>query len=56
MKTEAEKKEVVAKKLQSERNKYFVPNFGEVEAADLDDLAKQVKKLKEKEEDGDGNI
>jgi hypothetical protein len=56
MKTDEDKKEATTKKLKGERNKYFVPNFGEIEASDLDDLEKQVNKLKEKQEAGDGNI
>lgn len=37
-----------------EKQIYFVPNIGEIEAVDLEDLEKQVTKLSELE-DGDGN-
>lgn len=35
---------------------YFVPGVGELEATNLKDLEEQVKELKEKQEDGDGDI
>mgnify|MGYP000518892322 CR=1 FL=1 len=46
--TDAKKREAVTKKLKSERNKYFVPELGEIEAESLADLE---KKLKERQED-----
>lgn len=53
MNTDKGKKKALVKKLRSEPNKYFVPGKGQIEATDLRDVE---KKLKEKEEDGDGNI
>lgn len=54
--TKQEKKEEVIKKLKQEPNKYFVPEFGHVEADDLSDVEQELKKLKEKQEDGDDGI
>ena len=54
-KAELGKAETVTQKLKSERNKYFVPEFGEIQAKDLADVQAQVEKLKEKQEDKDGD-
>lgn len=50
-----DKKATVTKKLKSERNKYFVPDFGEVEADSLEDVSRRMEELKKEREEGDGN-
>lgn len=55
-KEQEDKKKVTTKKLQSERNKYFVPNFGEIEADSIEDAGEQIKKLQEKQEVENANI
>jgi len=50
--TEEESKDKIANKVISPTRKYFVPGHGEVEAESLADLN---KKLKKKDEAGDGN-
>lgn len=42
-------KEVIANQVVTPTRKYFVPGFGEVEAVDLADVQKQLKKLKKQE-------
>ena len=49
------KRKAVAKKLRSERNKYFVPGFGEHEAESLADIPTVEELKKRKREEGDGN-
>lgn len=46
--SEVNKRKAVTDKLKGERNKYFVPELGEIEADSLEDLE---KKLKERQED-----
>lgn len=48
---EDQKVATVTKKLKSEREKYFVPEFGEVEAESLGEVQEIVSKLKDKQED-----
>ncbi|WP_241473766.1 hypothetical protein [Mycolicibacterium neoaurum] len=48
--TDSNKRAALEKKLKSERNKYFVPGFGAVEADSLADVPEAVDKLKEKQE------
>ncbi|WOI85995.1 hypothetical protein [Rhodococcus qingshengii] len=42
----------VTAKLKKQRNLYFVPDFGQIEAADNVELAKKVKKLRKDKEYG----
>jgi hypothetical protein len=53
---EESSKEVIARHVVTPTAKYFVPEYGEVEAKaeDLTDVAKRLKKLK-KQEVNDGN-
>ncbi|MBB0998321.1 hypothetical protein G6024_14705 [Dietzia maris] len=55
MSNKKDKSKAVTKKLRQERNKYFVPDFGEVDAESLDAVPSRVEELKKKREEGDGN-